>query len=228
MYDVLLDRYIARTTPRPDQIVAAWIDLRRLTFEDYIRERCLGNRAAILREVRRAVQRGYDCRQLNPRELIDEIVVINHSKARRCGRAMTAPYCRSAAQLHSDAHHDVEFQHPVCPCHYDRWWGVFQPHGVLVGYIRVRRNGNYALIAQLLGHGEHLSNGVMYLLHHEVMRWLCDSGDRATGAIDHLIYGGMDQGGDGLQRWKHRMGYRAAFARCSADDVASSALEPAS
>jgi hypothetical protein len=212
MRDVLVGRYIAEHRDEPAPIVAALLPLSDLDWESYgsmIRRRYKGN---AVRDARKADTAGLTCRPFDPIEHIDDIVAINHSSPERCGRPMTDAYRRSVEQMRSDAAEAVEFQAPVCDRHYDRWWGIFDParEDALRGYIRVRRNGNYALYAQILGHAEDLRLGIMYRLHLAVMEWLLARADEAVRDLAHLVYGGFDSGGEGLQLWKKKMCFAPA------------------
>lgn len=213
MREVLVGRYVGEGGPFPGQIVAAWIDLRGFDYARY----CRGVRADAMRQARKAERAGYGCRLFDPREEIPGIVAVNLSLDQRCGKPMTEPYRRGVAEMRRDAETAVEFQPPVCARHYDLWWGVFAPptQGAegpfLVGYIRLRRNGNYALVAQLLGHGDHLAHGIMSLLHIRVMAWIGERVAAETQGLEHLIYAGYYSGRSGLQLWKKRFGYMPAY-----------------
>jgi hypothetical protein len=133
---------------------------------------------------------------------------------------MTEPYRRDVEQMRRDAETAVEFQPPVCPRHYDHWWGVFVPdedggsgdgRNRLVAYIRLRRNGTYALYAQILGHADYLKYGVMYRLHFAIVQWLCAGGDESARGVEQLVYAGFHQGVEGLQLWKKKTAFEPAL-----------------
>jgi hypothetical protein len=220
MHDVLVGRYIAEREPFEGQIVAARIDLRGLDYDAYIvrvKKRYKGN---VIRDARKADRMGCSVKRFDPTAYIDDIVAINHSTDERCGRPMTEPYRRDVEQMQRDAERAIEFQPPVCPWHYDHWWGVFVPpaeggtdghRNRLVAYIRLRRNGTYALYAQILGHADYLKHGVMYRLHFSIMEWLCARRDESAQGIEQLVYAGFYQGAEGLQLWKKKTAFEPAL-----------------
>ena len=68
----------------------------------------------------------------------------------------------------------------------------------LYGYIRLVRYKDLALYSQILGHGDYLRDGIMYLLHRYV------SG-RVWDEVKYIMYGAHVSGTDGLKMWKKRM-----------------------
>lgn len=211
MGEKLVGRYIAESRPFPGQLIAAWMPVGAMDATDLEGRLRRHSRAAALRQARRAERLGHACRAFDPRERTTELAAINQSLTERNGRPMTAAYRRSAAELARDAETAVEFQPPVCSRHWDRWRGIFDPAERLVGYTRVRRNGNYALYAQWLGHGDHLGDGVMHLLHQQTAAWLIAGEDPAVLGVEHLVYAAWRSGGPGLQRWKRAAGFDPAW-----------------
>jgi hypothetical protein len=98
---------------------------------------------------------------------------------------------------------------PACPWHWGIEWGVFTAaekraaaDEVLVGYLALRRTGNLVRTTALMGHGAYLSQHVMKLLFHEVMRWLLARADPQVRGLSYLLYGAIEHGNDGLFAWK--------------------------
>ena len=222
MNEVLVGRYIARRKPFAGQLIAATLEVNDLKFEDYLSAVRKRYKGAAIRQSQKARRFGLGCNQFQPTEYIADIVEINHSKAERCGRPMTAPYQRGLEEMNDEAETAIEFQPVVCSRHYDRWWGVFAPTGHtqanpdrsnprLLAYVRLRRNGNYALYAQILGHGDFLRYGIMDMLHFEIVRWLADQSTEETKGLEHLIYGAYASGGRGLQLWKRKMRFHPGY-----------------
>lgn len=218
----LVGRYIGVEAPVEDQIPAAVIDLRGLTWDDYlgvVKKRYKGN---VVRDARKSDKQGYRCRPFARALHVPDLVAINHSKDERCGKPMKETYLKSVSEMGGapKRHHEVPV--PECPCHYDRWWGVFEPvEGYtqgevvtderLVAYIDFRRVGEFALYSLILGHGDYLKHGVMYRLHFEIMQHLLAREDAATRGIEQLMYAGFYQGGDGLQRWKKKTAFEPVY-----------------
>ena len=210
----LMGRYVGSGQPFDGQIIAAWLDLG-LTLEAYLsatRKRYKGN---VVRDARRADRAGYVCAAFPYSLHVPDIVEINHSSPTRCGRPMTEAYQRGVEEMGGAPATMIEFHWPDCPLHYDLWWGVFQPDADhrqgevavrrrLVGYIRLRRNGDYAHYAQILGHADHLKHGIMYRLHFAIMEWILSSGHVCARGLKTLFYAGFHQGREGLQLWKKK------------------------
>jgi hypothetical protein len=86
--------------------------------------------------------------------------------------------------------------------------GSIQVDELLVGYISLRRTGDIVCYSQILGHGDHLKQGVMVLLHHDVVQWLSEHTDSYAQGLRYIMYGAVDSGGPGLMRWKKWGGFR--------------------
>lgn len=151
----------------------------------------LSTRRTARRRASRAEANGYDARPFRREEHVDDMFEINTSLRERQGRPMTAGY-RSRP---SDTP-DVVW---TCPRHAVRPFGVFAK-GTLVAYAVVYRAGDLALVSQILGHGDHLAAGVMYLLAREVIAAESDEGG-------FLVYNRADSGTDGLRFYKDRVGF---------------------
>ncbi|OEF96831.1 hypothetical protein [Desulfuribacillus alkaliarsenatis] len=222
MYEKLVGRYIGLGEPFDKQIVAAMLNVNKLNFEEYIQKVKKKNKGSALRHAKKSERKGYICKPFAYDLFIPDIVEINHSKEMRCGRPMTEQYRRSIDELGGAPEKYIDVKLPNCPVHYDMWWGVFQPltgykqgdivtNEKLLGYIRLRRNGNYALYAQILGHGEYLKQGIMYYLHFDIMRSISDLKNIYTKGLEHLIYAGFYQGKEGLQQWKKKMLFEPTY-----------------
>jgi hypothetical protein len=120
---------------------------------------------------------------------------INRSSSHRQGRRMAASYqSRSVVALVPES---------TCARHATRVTGVTAPNGDLVAYLVMLRHGDLALVSQILGHADHLENGVMWLLFEHAL-------DREIAAdkAGVVVYNRHDSGTDGLRWWKERAGFR--------------------
>ncbi|SFH81287.1 hypothetical protein SAMN05192551_103135 [Tindallia magadiensis] len=207
----------------PEQIQMALINLEEFgDFEEYLSESKKKHKGSSVRHAKKSSREGYYCKPFNYSLFIPDIVEINHSKEIRCGRKMSDSYRRSIDELGGAPQNFFEFQWPKCPVHYDLWWGVFEERKgyeqgevitgeKLLAYIRLRRNGNYALYGQILGHGDYLNKGIMYYLHFHIMEWLLTSKSSHAMDIQYLCYAGYNQGGDGLKLWKKKTLFTPAY-----------------
>lgn len=222
MEEKLVGRYIARGQPFEGQIVAARLHLRSFTFESYLAKVKKIHKGRAWRPSCKAERQGYFCEPFLRELFIPDIVEINHSKEVRSGGPMRGAYLSSIEDMGGAPTEYVDLKLPDCCLHYDYWWGIFalapgyKQGGVVVNkkllaYIRLRRNGNYVLYAQILGHGDYLQYGIMYRLHLAILEWAFRGGDGLTLGLEHLVYGGYYQGTDGLTQWKKNTLFEPAY-----------------
>ncbi len=143
----------------------------------------------------RAYARGYVADALPRERYADDIHAINTSASYRQGRPMSNGY-----------RHRQEFSPlPLFACarHATRVTGVWAPGGHVVAYLVMLRQGDLALVSQILGHADHLEHEVMWLLfEHALGREIAADRDGV------VIYNRHDSGTDGLRWWKERVGFR--------------------
>ncbi len=167
----------------------------------------------VTREVDRARRKGYVARPFPWALHVPDIHAIHHSKPIRDGRPMAARYLKSLDEMGGAPAGPIDLVAPPCPRHHDEAWGVFEPSpghrqgavttdARLVGYIRLRRVGDTAWYRRILGHGDHLNDGIMYLLHFELLRHCLE---RRPPGLRHLLYHHWrDPRGDTQNTWKRR------------------------
>jgi hypothetical protein len=106
-------------------------------------------------------------------------------------------------------------QLPVQTEHWDLYVGVFRPETgylqgtvmtdqQLVAYARLHRIGNMLRYAELMGHAQFQRQGVMSLLHQQVVDLLLTRQMPWLQGIEYLSYGALEQGSDGLLFWKRK------------------------
>ncbi|MDZ7867871.1 MAG: hypothetical protein U5L02_01495 [Rheinheimera sp.] len=106
-------------------------------------------------------------------------------------------------------------QLPVLAEHWDLYVGVFRPlagyqqgavstNQQLVAYARLHRIGNMLRYAELMGHAQFQRQGVMSLLHLQVVELLLTRNMPWLQGIEYLSYGALEQGSDGLLFWKRK------------------------
>lgn len=207
-------------TGQPPRFTPMLIDLEEFpTFdlwEAHIKKFSGGAR---LRHKRKAMDAGYYTKPFPYRLHIPDIYEINTSRDNRSGGPIRSNLTRSIEELGGAP--DRMFQVPAvkCPRHWQQTYGVFlhdaghQQGSVevgerLVAYVSLRRRGEFVLYSQIIGHGEHLAKGVLTLLHHDVVRHLYENDlGRPTG-LRYIMYGGVQNGGEGLYQFKHRAGFK--------------------
>ncbi len=72
--------------------------------------------------------------------------------------------------------------------------------GRLVAYLWLYRSGQLALVSQILGHADHLENGIMYLLWDGMIAF------ESIDADGFIVYNRWDSGTTGLRFYKQRVG----------------------
>ncbi len=196
------------------------IDTREISdfsaWEARIRKFQNGNRA---RSKQRAIRLGYYCKIFDWRLHIPDVYEINTSKEKRSGGVMRGGYLRNIEELGGAPTRRWVAEAPACKYHWSITFGVFVKEPShrqgeivvderLVGYISLNRIGEVVLYSMILGHGDHLKNGVMVLLHHDVVRWISDDVDGLCSGLRYIMYGAVDSGGPGLMQWKKFAGFR--------------------
>jgi hypothetical protein len=140
----------------------------------------------------RALRLGYTFRELAREHHADEIHAVNTSLDRRQGRPMSSGYLErqefSPLNDHQCEHHQI------------RAWGVWTADDQLVAYTVIHRAGDLALVSQILGHGDHQDDGIMYLLFAGALEQ-----EIPLGGL--VVYNRHDSGQDGLRWFKERLGF---------------------
>lgn len=140
----------------------------------------------------RSSRLGYHAGPFHREAHVDEIWAVNTSLPERQGRPMSRGYV--------DRPTFGPLPDYPCPRHRIEYHGAFDREGTLVAYVQLYVSGAMAMISQILGHGDHLQNDVMYLLVHNVLK--------ATPKPVVVFYNRHDSGTDGLRYFKERLGFR--------------------
>lgn len=146
------------------------------------------------RRVRRATRLGYAPALFDPEEQRAELYAIRTSLPERQGRPMDAEFLDPDAELPSGP--QIEYL------------GIFRD-GTLAAYAQLQYAGEIVGMMDLFGHGDHLANGVMFLLVASVV-------DRALSTRPEVrfVYYDMYFGaGDGLRAFKRHTGFRPYYVR---------------
>lgn len=181
-------------------------------YESFVKK---SGKGARIRQRNKATRAGYYCKPFHWRMHIPDVHDINTSTNVRSGGEMRSTYLKSVEEMGGAPTKRYAVAKAACPRHWTQPWGVFEPRPGytqgdqvtderLVGYIFLRRFGEFLLYSQILGHYDYLQHGVMILLHHDVMRWTLDSFAPEAAGVKAVMYAGYDQGTEGLQDWKRR------------------------
>jgi hypothetical protein len=154
----------------------------------------LATRRYMRRRVRRAERLGYTTRVFEPNERRDELLEIHSSIPERQGRPIDAEYLDPDAAYETAPHLD--------------YLGVF--HGDrLVAYSALYYAGDIVAMMRVMGHGQHLEGGVMFLLGAGIVGQVKATRPRTR----YLFYDTYFGAGEGLRAFKVHLGFRPHYVR---------------
>ena len=178
-------------------------------------------RGRVNRDVARAERAGYYVKQFAFALHVPDIVDIHQSKPTRQGMPLSSYYLKTVEELGGAPTQKVEIETPACSYHHWQYWGVFQPaeghrqgdvvtNEKLVGYVRLRRQGDSSAYTWTLGHGDHLREGVMYLLHYGIVRTMLQMQPPARPR--YIVYHNYTaEVGNTLGEWKRRALFKPRY-----------------
>ncbi|MFI5013588.1 MAG: hypothetical protein ACHQAY_14705 [Hyphomicrobiales bacterium] len=142
--------------------------------------------------VRKAEKLGYNFAQFPWNDRIDDIFAVNTSMSHRGGKEMTAGYRQRPPTIGSSA---------FCELQLRKYYGAFKD-GRLYAYIVLVVFGHFATINTILGHGDHLKDGIMNGLIDFLARDLV-----RDGKVRYVNYLTLKGGREGLDSFKRRVGF---------------------
>ncbi|WP_063939954.1 hypothetical protein [Bordetella trematum] len=169
-------------------------------------------------KVRRAQRLGYRVRPFVLGNHVHDVHAVKTSKPVRSGGPVLARWLLRPQQVGRQARQAQDWKAPACDTHWTLWWGVFidapghrngplQTNERLVAYTKLARSGELVHYLDLMGHRDHLADGVMLLMHAQIARWLLEADTPATRGARAIWYGALEHGGEGLLIWKRRAGF---------------------
>ena len=164
------------------------------TYDEYIGS---PERRKVRYAAGRARREGYVFREIDPEDWRSDILAVNASLDERQGRPMDAAYLTDPIPARERT--------PGCPRHREVWYGIVKD-GHLVAYAWIFQVGQMCLFSRILGHGDHMDLGIMYELMTGVIEVLMASAD-----LRYPMYERHTSGTEGLQFFKHRMGFRSCW-----------------
>jgi len=171
-----------------------------------------------LSKLRATARKGYRARQFMLASHVADMHAIRTSMAFRAAGPVFDRWFLKPEHIAAPATELLHVASPCCPIHWTIWWGLFAPEPGhvqneievgerLVAYVKVMRIGDVVHYTEIMGHHDRLGDGVMMLLHHEIMRWLIETPEPAATGAKVLLYGAAEHGGTGLLTWKKRAGF---------------------
>lgn len=189
-----------------------------------------------LPKARKAERLGYAVHRFPVSRHVYDVHAVKTSLKTRSAGPVLDYWLLKPEQVGKPATRRIGLKPPSHPTHWTLWWGVFLPEPGhmqgrvrvgerLVAYLKLTRVGEFVHYTDLMGHADHLEDGVMILMHMEIMRWLLDSGDPLAEGVGAVVYGAAEHGGEGLLTWKKRAGFTPArLQRAPADMLSSSGV----
>jgi len=160
------------------------------SFAEYLRGRQM---QAVRTNRTRALTAGFSFRKIEALEHFEAVCEVNESMSRRQGREIAASYLdREKVRAH---------------CTYGDVYAVLNREGRLRAYAHVVMAGDVAVVSRLLGHGEDLDKGIMYLCLTEIVRSLTEVRE-TLGAPAWLMYDTFFGAEPGLRYFKERLGFK--------------------
>jgi hypothetical protein len=169
---------------------AALLPLDR--FEDV--DGYLANLRYARRRVRRASKLGYVVAPFDPDERRSDLLAIHKSMPERQGRPMDAEYLDPNATFRTGPGFE--------------YIGVLRDD-VLVAYCRVLYAGDIASMDRVMGHGDHMADGIMFLL----TAGLVEHVKKVRPQTRYLYYDMFFGAGEGLRQFKTRVGFQPHWVR---------------
>ena len=160
-------------------------------FQEYLQGK---GKQAVRSNRRRATDLGFRFGSLDASKHLDEILAINTSMESRQGNPMGVSY-RSVERLRKW----IDSEGMV--------WGIFDRENILKAYAHSSICGEVFIISRLLGHGQDLPNGIMYLLVSEIIREMSELKERERAPL-WCMYDTFFGASPGLRYFKERLGFR--------------------
>ncbi len=161
------------------------------TFKDYLRGK---DKQALRTNRKRCLTNGFYFASFNPTERLGEILDINLSMRDRQGKPMHPDY------LNIDSLRRYCSNKPMMH-------GVFNAEGVLKAYAYAPIYGEVFVFSRLLGHGDYLDQGIMYLLVSEIIREMIGL-KQTQGYPLWAMYDTFFGAKPGLRYFKERLGFK--------------------
>ena len=157
--------------------------------------------------------------QYNGKNHVPDIFEINNSKEVRSGGAIRSNLTKSIEEMGGAPTSLVALPKLACLKHWRQTFGVFIPveghmqgevelGKKMIAYISVVRYGEFALFAQIMGHGDYLAQGVVNFVAQKVVEAAITEPWGKPSGLRYLMYGGAQNGGEGLYNFKRRSGFK--------------------
>jgi hypothetical protein len=157
------------------------------------------------KRTRRAERLGYSVALFDPGQRRSELLAIHASLPVRQGRPIDAEYLDADAPWEAGPQID--------------YVGVFRDD-VLLAYSRVQYAGEIAGLPRIMGHGDHLDNGVMFLL----MAGVVDHTKANRPEARYVMYDTFFGAPEGLRWFKTHLGFQPYYVRWKREPARESSV----
>ena len=162
------------------------------TFEEFLRGR---DKQAFRTNRNRCLSKGFTCSQVDYRQYLDDMLEINCSLHSRQNKIMDHSYLEKQTI--------IEYFGKETQIH-----AVINADGKLRAYAHTHALGDLVSITRLLGHGDDLNDGVMYLLISEIVHNAIFGMDGEYDRPSWLMYDTFFGATPGLRYFKERLGFK--------------------
>lgn len=204
-----------RGQTEPPRFTPMLIDLEPITdFNDWIYSRP----ATYRHQYQKSERSEFLFEPYNLKNHVPDVYEINNSKEVRSGGAIRSNLTKSIEEMGGAPTSLSKVPALGCLNHWRQTFGVFTPiegyrQGDLeigkkmIAYISVVRYGDFAVFAQIMGHGDYLDKGVVNFVAQKVVEAAISEPWGKASGLRYLMYGGAQNGGEGLYNFKRRSGF---------------------
>jgi hypothetical protein len=198
----------------PPRFTPMMVDLETVgDFTEWIYSRP----ATYRHQFQKSERAGYTFERMLVKNHTADYYEINTSKDVRSGGQIRPNLTRSVEELGGLPVSWSEPVLPSCDRHWRQVFGVFaQDPGYrqgdlvvgkrLLAYLSVVRFGEFATYTQIMGHAEHLAEGVVNFLAQKFLELAKTESWGSASGLRYVMYGGAQNGGEGLYNFKRRSG----------------------
>jgi len=188
-------RFLRRRHPRYRIVANKAVGAALLPLADYDDvDAYLARLRTTRKRVRRARRVGYGFGLFDPDHRRAQLLAIHASLPKRQGQAVEAAYLDPTAVYDKGTH--VEYL------------GVFRDR-ILVAYAQLRYAGEIVGLHRVMGHGDHLDDGIMFLL----MAGIVEHVKTTRRDIHYVFYDMFFGASEGLRAFKMHLGFRPYYVR---------------
>lgn len=175
------------------------------TFAGYIADSPRRRRAHLRANL--ALRHGYEGARIDPGQHSAAIHEIIHSSQQRQGRPIVERFA-----VRPPDHDFASARTTGDPRYDDLCVGVFRG-GLLAAYLVGRRVDDHVVYEEIMGHADHLDNGIMWLLHRTFLETAAAAAPRPKWLHYGAWYSGVDPFSPtgGLNAWKRKARFKPAY-----------------